>query len=345
MADAQRFSAQRRVPLTGSERKPYPGESSRAIHTTTTSPSGQASGQSSANAPVDAGKITVSVIVKPKSAVTLADGLPKERLTRDEYANRHGANPESVQLLREFAVEYGLTAEPTEQPGRRTVHLTGSVDAMQNAFGVSLATHTTASGASFRIREGAITLPEELDGHVVAVLGLDNRPQAQPHFRIATPHATNISYTPVQVAQLYGFPAGATAFGQTIGLIELGGGYNDADLVSYFQTLGLPAPTVTAVSVDGGANSPGGAADGEVLLDIEVSASVATGAKVAIYFAPNTDQGFIDAVSTAVHDTVNKPSVISISWGGPEPDWTSQAATALDAACQAAAVVLSLIHI
>jgi kumamolisin len=288
---------------------------------------------------VDAGKITVSVIVKPKAPVTLADGLPKERLTRDEYANRHGANPESVQLLREFAVEYGLTAEPTEQPGRRTVHLTGSVDAMQNAFGVSLATHTTASGESFRVREGAITLPEELDGHVVAVLGLDNRPQAQPHFRIATPHATNISYTPIQVAQLYGFPAGATASGQTIGLIELGGGYSDADLASYFQTLGLPAPTVTAVSVDGGANSPGGAADGEVMLDIEVSASVATGAKVAIYFAPNTDQGFIDAVSTAVHDTVNKPSVVSISWGGPEPDWTSQAATALDAACQAAAVV------
>ena len=27
-----------------------------------------------------------------------------------------------------------------------------------------------------------------------------------------------------------------------------------------------------------------------------------------MYFAPNTDQGFLDAVSTAVHDATNKPS-------------------------------------
>jgi kumamolisin len=184
-------------------------------------------------------------------------------------------------------------------------------------------------------------LPEELQGHVLAVLGLDNRPQARPHFRVAQPHATNVSYTPVQVGTLYGFPAGATASGQTIGLIELGGGYREADVTAYFQTLSLPAPAITAVSVDGGENTPGNAngADGEVMLDIEVSASIASGAKIAIYFTPNTDQGFIDAVTTAVHDTVNKPSVISISWGGPESTWTTQAWTALNAACQAAAAV------
>jgi len=119
------------------------------------------------------------------------------------------------------------------------------------------------------------------------------------------------------VAALYGFPAAATATGQTIGLIELGGGYRAADIAAYFKTLGLPAPSVTAVSVDSGKNTPGNAngADGEVMLDIEVSAAVASGAKIAVYFTPNTDQGFIDAVTTAVHDTTNKPSVISISWG------------------------------
>jgi kumamolisin len=58
-----------------------------------------------------------------------------------------------------------------------------------------------------------------------------------------------------------------------------------------------------------------------------------------VYFTPNTDQGFIDAISTAVHDTTNKPSVISISWGGPESTWTQQSMTALDAACQSAAAL------
>ena len=181
-------------------------------------------------------------------------------------------------------------------------------------------------------------LPEMLSGHVLAVLGLDNRPQAKPHFRTATPHATNISYTPVQVAELYGFPANADAEGQTIGLIELGGGFREADITAYFKSLGQTAPNVTAVPVDKGKNAPTTAsgADGEVMLDIEVAGAVAPGAAIAVYFAPNTDQGFIDAVTTAVHDTTNKPSVISISWGGPESSWTGQATTALDEACQAA---------
>src|SRR6202021_999208 len=149
------------------------------------------------------------------------------------------------------------------------------------------------------------------------------------------------SYTPAQGGQLYQFPKGATASGQTIGIIELGRGYRTKDLTAYFKGISLTAPKVTAVSVDGGKNTPGNAngADGEVMLDIEVSAAVAQGAKIAVYFAPNTDQGFIDAVSSAVHDTTNKPSVISISWGGAESSWTAQSMTALDAACQSAAAL------
>jgi kumamolisin len=98
-------------------------------------------------------------------------------------------------------------------------------------------------------------------------------------------------------------------------------------------------PSVTAVSVDGGANTPGTDADGEVELDIEVSGTIAPGANIAVYFAPNTDQGFIDAITDAVHDTTRKPSVISISWGGPEDSWTAQSRTAMDAALQDAATL------
>jgi kumamolisin len=96
-----------------------------------------------------------------------------------------------------------------------------------------------------------------------------------------------------------------------------------------------------AVGVDGGANKPGPDpnADGEVMLDIEVTGAVAPGAKIAVYFAPNTDQGFIDAVTTAVHDTVRKPSVISISWGAQEEAWTQQSLTAFDQALQDAAAM------
>jgi kumamolisin len=126
-----------------------------------------------------------------------------------------------------------------------------------------------------------------------------------------------------------------------VGLIELGGGYNDSDLTTYFQQLGIAKPQVISVSVDGGTNSPGdpNGADGEVALDIEVVGGVAPGAKIAVYFAPNTDRGFLDAITQAIHDTTNNPSVISISWGSPEANWTSQATTTMDQAFQTAAAL------
>ena len=335
---ASYFASQQRVVLPGSEKAPL------------------AAATSEKPAPPK-GSVTVSVIVKRKRPLNTAR-LGKVRLTRAQYRQEHGADPAAIKLVRAFAKEFGLTVQKdTPKPERRAIKLTGTVTAMQKAFGVTL-TQKVLDGTTYRVREGSIRLPAELADAVEAVLGLDNRPQAQPHFRVlgstintmavgtegfARAHAAaaNGSYTPVQVGQLYQFPPGATAAGQTIGIIELGGGYRAADLSAYFKGLGQAVPQVTAVSVDNGKNSPSNAsgADGEVMLDIEVSAAVAPGAKIVVYFAPNTDQGFIDAVGSAVHDTTNHPSVISISWGGPESSWTAQAMNALDAACQSAAAL------
>ena len=94
--------------------------------------------------------------------------------------------------------------------------------------------------------------------------------------------------------------------------------------------------------MDHAANKPTGdpnGADGEVVLDIEVAGGVAPGAHITVYFAPNTDAGFLNAITTAVHDAKNKPSVVSISWGGPEASWTPQSLKAFDSAFQAAAVM------
>jgi len=306
-----------------------------------------------------AARLVVSVIVRPKTPLKSSHISGKQRLTHAQYRQAHGADPAAVKLVRTFAKEFGLTVEPdTPGPERRTIKLSGTVADMQNAFGTAL-TQKSIDGVTYRVRQGSIDIPTELAGAVEAVLGLDNRPQARPHFRIAgeqgaataqaaqaggfaSPHAGgNVSYTPVEVGQLYQFPKGATAANQTIGIIELGGGYRTADLTAYFKALGQKPPKVVAVSVDGGKNKPttSDSADGEVMLDIEVAAAVAPGAKIVVYFAPNTDQGFIDAIATAVHDTVNKPSVISISWGAAESNWTVQAMNALDAACQSAAAL------
>ena len=86
-----------------------------------------------------------------------------------------------------------------------------------------------------------------------------------------------------------------------LGIVEVGGGYSQPDLDTYFASLQLATPSVVAVSVDGAANNYGdpSGADGEVELDIEVAGSVAPGAAIAVYFAPNSELGFIDAITTA----------------------------------------------
>jgi kumamolisin len=144
------------------------------------------------------------------------------------------------------------------------------------------------------------------------------------------------------LAQLYNFPTGLTGEGECIAIIELGGGYRAADLNTYFAQLGIPKPSISSVSVDGGHNHPTGnpgGPDGEVMLDIEVAGAVAPGARIAVYFAPNTTRGFLDAITTAIHDSQRKPSVISISWGSAEKNWSRNALQSFDQAFQEAALL------
>ena len=317
--------------------------------------------------------IEITVRLRPRpGAPRLADfvdaqaqKLPVRRahLTRAQFAARFGADPRDIARVEAFAHTRGLTVVRAD-PAARTVRLGGPASAFESAFGVRLR-EVRLGKVRFRGRTGPVTLPRELSGVVVGVHGLDSRPVARPHLRLrkrrrsgrtrpgGKSRAADGSWTAPQVAQLYNFPAGLTGAGQCIALIELndtdssgkptGAGYSASDLDSYFKGLGLPTPQVTAVGVDGGANLPGHSdSDGEVVLDIEVAGAVAPGAAVAVYFAPNTTDGFIDAVKTAAHDTVRKPSVISISWGGPEdPDGEedSQFLDGLNEAIQEAAAM------
>ncbi|MFZ0949347.1 MAG: S53 family peptidase [Candidatus Sulfotelmatobacter sp.] len=268
-------------------------------------------------------------------------------LSRKEFEQRHGADPKSIALVESFARTHKLLVRE-KSPARRTVILSGTVAAMNEAFGVELKEYQHPTGR-YRGRTGSIHLPAELHDVVEGVFGLDNRPQAKPHFRRrhgpagARAAAVSLSYTPTQVASLYNFPSGVNGSGECIALIELGGGYNPTDLSNYWSQLKLTkTPTVSSVSVGNGSNNPTGdpnGPDGEVMLDIEVSGSIAPGAKIVAYFADNTDAGFLNAITTAVHDSTNNPSVVSISWGGPESSWTQQAMTSMDEAFQSAAAM------
>jgi len=326
----------KRVTLAGSERATLPGAHLK----------GAADPQE---------RIEVTVLLRPVSTTTPATmersghGKPHERqyLSREEFAAAHGADPAEVAKIDAFAHEHGLDITQTNLAAR-TVTLSGTVQALSEAFNVALHIYEHPTG-TYRGRTGAIEIPAELEGVIQGVFGLDNRPQARAHLRPIHEQGgawrtakRGVSYLPTQVAKLYDFPTALNGQGQCIAIIELGGGYKTSDLNTYFQQLGIPVPQITAISVGGAHNSPTGSPtgpDGEVMLDIEVAGAVAPGAQLAVYFAPNTDAGFLQAINQAVHDTVRRPSVISISWGGPEASWSAQSMTAFDQAFQAAGMM------
>jgi kumamolisin len=325
------MSATKTIPIPGSNRKPL--ANARVV----------------AAAPKDE-RLEVTVRLRPKTPLPdakdmlSASAAPMPVLTHEEFKRRYGTTAKDFAAIRKFAKSHSLTVV-RESAARRTAILSGTVENFNKAFDVELKTYAYPRG-TYRGRIGTVNIPEDLAGIVEGVFGLDNRPVArrrtQPKLAPAASTDAPQPFNPNQVAALYKFPTDVDGAGQTIGVIELGGGFSPQDLQTYFQGLGLPTPEVIPVSVDGGTNSPGAADDAEVALDIEVIGACAPGARMVVYFTPDaTDDSFLDAITKAVHDADNNPSVISISWGGPEDPSTNTQAFQhqFDKALQAAAML------
>ncbi|HEY1427026.1 MAG TPA: S53 family peptidase [Caulobacteraceae bacterium] len=250
-------------------------------------------------------------------------------MSHDELAAEHGASEADVAATVAACEDLGLEVARTD-PATRSVIASGSVAAMEAAFDVRLFDYDAPAGP-YRGRVGALRLPAALKGIVVGVFGLDNRRVAR---RLRRPNpldgagtAAAPTRTPQQLAARYRFPPGDGA-GQTIALLEFGGGYFPADLEAFCQQTAVAAPSeVITVSADGSPTDALDGLEGEVMLDVEVAAGGCPGAKLALYFGAWSDAGWLAALDAALQDKVNQPSVISISWGASEDGdlWTAQA--------------------
>jgi kumamolisin len=190
------------------------------------------------------GEFAITVMVRrkeplpPIEAQAFKKPRDREYLSREEHAARHGAAPEDLRKVADFAQANGLRVLDSDA-ARRHVILSGTSEAYYRAFEVELRNYYH-KGRTFRGREGDILIPEELQGVITSVTGLDNRPVARPHFRVrrgaaraaaATGSVTAqaeaqfaTGFTSAQVASFYNFPA-LDGAGQTVAILELGGGF------------------------------------------------------------------------------------------------------------------------
>lgn len=285
--------------------------------------------------------------LEERVALGRGSGHPGRHLTYSQLARAHGPAAGDLAAVRRFAGDSGLRVGPVNAAAC-SVELSGRIGDLNRAFGVELCDHVHPHALRHgrapvhRSHQGPVRLPAILAEAVRAVTGLSDRPLARTHLVAAAPRpeAADTGTSPSVMAAAYGVPPGSAAPGQTVGILSLGGGYTHGDLDTFcaHPSVAVPSPAIIDVSVHGGRNAPtnGGdpdTADGEVALDLQTVAAVAPGAGIRVYFAPNTERGFVDSLARAVRDGC---SVISISWGAPEALWPVSAMLAVDRTCQAA---------
>lgn len=315
-------------------------------------------------------QITVTVVVRSRHAVpelhadeVLAGLLPCERhyLSREEFVSHHGAHPDELAQVEHFARTHGFQIVETSA-ARHSVLLQGRSGDFSKAFHVEMLQYEHARGRH-RGLNGPISIPKELAQSVQSVLGLHDRPCALRHFpATGAKKAPRAAFSTNDVAELYRFPRHANGTGQCIGVIELGGGYHRCDLDNFFSSLKMPVPRITEVSVGGVKNAPAdyshlqsfmtalnagknpaqgknaasrrsselAQSTAETTMDIELVAAFAPGAHIVVYFAPNNEQGIYHALTAALADTKHRPSVLSLSWGEPEPNVSPKYAALID---------------
>ena len=246
---------------------------------------------------------------------------------RGRFAAQYGASQADIDAVIAFAKSHGLTVVDAHS-ARRTVTVSGTVAAMEQAFGVTLGryevTHspggrqTKPRTVTYRGLDGFVHVPRAISGVIVGVFGLDSRPITKRNS--ADPAGTTTQTVP-QVAAAYHFPTNSAA-GQTIAILG-DSGYDTTigptnDLAKYFAA--LPAsytmPQIVSVSID----SSNGAPDPETTQDICISATVAQGATIAVYFTTGTELGWWDLITRVVTPNagdlpagVAPPSVLSSS--------------------------------
>ena len=153
---------------------------------------------------------------------------------------------------------------------------------------------------------------------------------AHPYFKVRPRGASGTSWTVPNLCKAYNWPQGL-AGGGVIAIVELGGGWVQSDMQTFFSGVGQPVPAITDVSVDGTQNKPDpdpNGPDGEVALDIQVAGAAyyaATGkpATIRIYWA----QDIAPAVQKAAAEGCD---VCSISWGSDEAEWGAVAGNQME---------------
>ena len=292
--------------------------------------------------------IEVTIKVRRKKALPEVGKTGLKPLSVKELEAQYGANPADIATVRTVLTGFGVKVLK-EDAMSCSILVGATAEVWESVFLVRLF-HYAHSEGNYRGRKGELRLPAELGDIVIGVFGLDNRKMVKRRpihrrrvsLNLAGAAAANRTwFYPAELATIYSFPAG-DGQGQTVGLLEFGGGYFPDDLAAFCQDADVSVPTVQTVSVNNTPTDAKDGAEGEVMLDVEVVAGVCPASTIVVYFSSFDESGWVNAMDTAIHDQTNPLTVISCSWGYAEDApgaWSAGAQTAINDSLQAATLL------
>ena len=306
-------------------------------------PTGTAIGPTAANE-----NIIVTVIVKSKASDQDMDQAIKDisdgkraPLSKQQFAAEFSADPDALKRVTDTARADGLAVVKSDAVSGQ-LQLEGTAADISQAFNVKLQDYRDGTQTFRYATPGNGFTPHVSNNDIEGVLGLDTRPQAKPQLLPRddqpAPDGEIHEYMPNQVADLYHFPKESMGAGQSVGIIEMGGGLDLRDNAQYYTDHQLKTPEIRMVALDGAKTDVGDRADIEVALDSQIVGVVAPDAKQQLVFVPNTEQGLVDAItrSTFPEKGEIQNSVLSISWGNAEKNWSKDGVHNIDLALKKA---------
>ena len=245
-----------------------------------------------------------------------------------------GADPDDVAVLRTYCKRFGLGVSDVSW---RAATISGPVEQLVKAFGATVAIFEDGGGMRFRHRSEALHVPSEVANVVRGIFGMHQWPRSRKLESLQR-HSTPLLAR--DVAERYAFPD-ADGRGQTIGIVQLGGVFKPDDFDACMKAQGLTPgqPIVKRVDNADLAHDVATFKDLEAALDVQIAGALAPGARIVVYEAPNDERGFLDAIHRAIFDEEYAPTILSVSYGWPEPLWTPIALAILEDLFTAAALI------
>jgi kumamolisin len=287
-------------------------------------------------------RIAVTVHLKRRTPDRFAPGsagdlarLSQPTTRRALAAERRRTHARAAARIRKLAKAYRVAVRGIDLAAR-TVTIEATAKRMSRLFGVTLRIYEDGH-QRFRARVGELMVRKQIAPWTRAILGFDERPLVRRpagRVRALAGVAEGHGLWPTEIARLYGIPLDRDVSKICVGVVALGGGYLPSDLAKALAAMGREAPVVVDQSVVGNANNFGGGtdADQEIALDLQILAGLLPKARIVVYFAGNTTRNLVGAINQALLDDVNRPQVLSVSWGSAETFWTDAARDAMQAA-------------